>query len=246
MPERILRPEILTSERVNQLDWESEVFYRRLMSVVDDFGRFDARPSILRSSLYPLRLEQVREASVQRCLANCEAARLVRLYVVNSRPYLELLDFKQRMRAARSKYPAPTGESPPEPDNVTQPHAAACTRMQPHAPASETETETEAETEAGASPLPPPPVRKSSPSLETVRQWAAMDGGTHAQAEAFWNHFEAQNWLTRSGLPITNARAKLKAWLVNDHGGTAPGASGKPKPKPAGDVTDAELLRNAL
>ena len=234
MPERILRPGILTSERVNRLDWEQEVFYRRLMSVVDDFGRFDARPSILRAALYPLAVERVREANVQRSLAACEAAGLVRLYSSSGKAFLELADFRQRMRAKTSKYPPP-------PDNVMHPRASACDRM-----TMPSEAETEAETEAEASPLPPPPVRKSSPSLETVRQWAAMDGGTHAQAEAFWNHFEAQNWLTRSGLPITNARAKLKAWLVNDHGGTAPGASGKPKPKPAGDVTDAELLRNAL
>ena len=36
MPTRILRDGILTSERVNLLDWEAEVFYRRLLSVGDD------------------------------------------------------------------------------------------------------------------------------------------------------------------------------------------------------------------
>ena len=36
MPNRILREGILTSERVNALSWEAEVFYRRLMSAVDE------------------------------------------------------------------------------------------------------------------------------------------------------------------------------------------------------------------
>ena len=31
------------------------VFYRRLMPVTDDFGRYHADPTILRSQLYPLR-----------------------------------------------------------------------------------------------------------------------------------------------------------------------------------------------
>ncbi len=39
MPNRIIREGILTSEAVNSLSWEAEVFFRRLLSVVDDFGR---------------------------------------------------------------------------------------------------------------------------------------------------------------------------------------------------------------
>ena len=60
MPNRIIREGILTSDRVEQLDPPAEVFYRRLMSKVDDHGLYDARPSILRASLYPLRIDRVR------------------------------------------------------------------------------------------------------------------------------------------------------------------------------------------
>ena len=48
MPNRILREGILTSERIERLDWAEEVFYRRVMSVVDDYGRYYARPALLR------------------------------------------------------------------------------------------------------------------------------------------------------------------------------------------------------
>ena len=51
MPDRIVRQGILTSDRVNQLDWGAECFYRRLMSIVDDYGRYDARPAVLRAQL---------------------------------------------------------------------------------------------------------------------------------------------------------------------------------------------------
>lgn len=109
MPNRIIREGIITSEAVNSLGWEAEVFYRRLLSVVDDFGRFDARPSVLRSALYPLKLDSMREDSVQRCLKSCEAARLVVLYSVEGKGYLEVTNFRQQVRSKKSKYPAPDG-----------------------------------------------------------------------------------------------------------------------------------------
>lgn len=107
MPNRILREGILTSERVNSLTWEAEVFYRRLMSVVDDFGRFTAHPSLLRAALFPLKLDTVRDANMERLLALVEQARLVRVYEVAGKRYLELLDFKQQVRAKESKFPSP-------------------------------------------------------------------------------------------------------------------------------------------
>lgn len=107
MPSRILRDGILTSERVNSLNWEAEVFYRRLMSVVDDFGRFTAHPALLRAALYPLKLDAVRDANMERLLASVEQARLVRVYEVAGKRYLELLDFRQQVRARASKYPPP-------------------------------------------------------------------------------------------------------------------------------------------
>lgn len=123
MPNRILREGILTSERVNSLNWEAEVFYRRLMSVVDDFGRFTAHPSLLRAALYPLKLDTVRDANMERLLALVEQARLVRVYEVDGKRFLELLDFKQQVRAKESKFPQP-------PALATQMHSA-CTA---HAP----------------------------------------------------------------------------------------------------------------
>ena len=107
MPNRILREGIITSDRVNALDWESEVFYRRLMSKVDDYGRFDARTAVLRAELYPLCLDRMRDSNVQRCLGQCAAAGLVRLYDIRGKQYLELLDFRQQLRAKVSKWPEP-------------------------------------------------------------------------------------------------------------------------------------------
>lgn len=107
MPSRLLREGILSSDRVEQLDAPAEVFYRRLMSKVDDHGLFDARPSILRSSLYPLRVDRVREADCSRWIAACEKAGLIALYQHAGKPFLQMLDTRWQARS-EPKYPLPT------------------------------------------------------------------------------------------------------------------------------------------
>lgn len=107
MPNRIIREGILTSERVEQLDPPAEVFYRRLMSKVDDHGLYDARPSILRTSLYPLRVDRVREADIARWIAACEKAGVIALYQHDGKPFLQMLDTRWQARS-EAKYPLPT------------------------------------------------------------------------------------------------------------------------------------------
>jgi hypothetical protein len=107
MPDRIVRVGILTSDPVNLLSWAAEVFYRRLFNVVDDYGRYDARPAILRSHLYPLKVDRVSDSDVGKWLTECVNAGLVSAYQVSGRPYLEVLKFGQRVRADKSKWPQP-------------------------------------------------------------------------------------------------------------------------------------------
>lgn len=110
MPNRLIREGILTSHRVNALNWEQECFYRRLMSVVDDYGRFEAHAALLRAALYPLKLDKIRENTVERLLVSIQEARLVLLYETSGKRYLQLLDFRQQTRS-RSKFPPPPGEA---------------------------------------------------------------------------------------------------------------------------------------
>lgn len=106
MPTRILRDGILTSESVDMLTPFAELFYRRLMSVVDDHGRFYAHPALLRASCYPLRLESTTESMISGWLQECVHAGLMRVYSENGKKYLEINNFNQRRRSA-SKFPAP-------------------------------------------------------------------------------------------------------------------------------------------
>lgn len=139
MPSRLLREGILDSEAVDQLSPPAEVFYRRLMSVVDDFGRFDGRTSVLRSRLYPLRTDSVREADITRWIAECEKAGLIALYAVAGKPYL-LFHKLGSPRSKESKYPPPpTGTTrPSDPNRSDSKHMFAdvngCARMKTDVP----------------------------------------------------------------------------------------------------------------
>lgn len=107
MPNRVVREDILNSERVEKLSYAAEVFYRRLMSMLDDYGCGDGRVSIMRSTLYPLRLEKVSESDLSKWIAECEKADLVRRYQHQGKPYIWLLNFNQTVRQKRRKHPPP-------------------------------------------------------------------------------------------------------------------------------------------
>jgi hypothetical protein len=106
MPNRIVRDAILTSERMAKLGWPDEVFYRRLMSVVDDYGRTESNPQLLRAKCYPLQTDSVRVTDISRWMAACQKAGLILEYAANGKQYLEILDFGQQLRSA-SKCPSP-------------------------------------------------------------------------------------------------------------------------------------------
>lgn len=104
MPSRILREGILTSEPINSLSERAELFYRRLMSVADDYGRYFANPELLRAHCYPLRLHSVTDSHVKKMLAECIKAGLVRLY--GGGKYLLIAKFGQQTRS-KSRFPEP-------------------------------------------------------------------------------------------------------------------------------------------
>ncbi len=90
----------------------AELFYRRLMSVVDDFGRYYAKPSLLLSDCFPIRPSWADEGTLSLWVAECDNADLIRTYLVDSTPYLEVLNFGQRLKPdQRSKFPAFPGKS---------------------------------------------------------------------------------------------------------------------------------------
>ncbi len=106
MPSRILREGILESERIHKVGPMAELFYRRLMSIVDDYGRYACDVQVLLSRCYPRRPTWADEATLTTWIAECQRVGLISLYSVNNHEYLEISDFKQATRS-KSKCPDP-------------------------------------------------------------------------------------------------------------------------------------------
>jgi hypothetical protein len=113
MPNRYIREGINDSERVDALSFEAESFYRRLLLVVDDHGRFSADPRLLRARAFPLRIDFISNRDIESWLSECcsatsaEKPALINAYEVGGKRYLQVSGFGQRIRS-NSLYPDPT------------------------------------------------------------------------------------------------------------------------------------------
>ena len=105
MPNRVLR-DWTDSESIDKLSVHSERFFIRLIMKVDDYGRYTANVRMLKSLLFPLRTD-VRETDITRWLAECEQSGLIVLYIVASKEYVQIENFKQQLRQKIEKYPSP-------------------------------------------------------------------------------------------------------------------------------------------
>jgi hypothetical protein len=119
VPNRMLREGIVESRKMAQVSDSAKVLYYKLMSVADDFGRFEADPELLRRRLYMWEIERISADGVSRWLNECELAGLLETYPgvgkeFAGKRYLELINFKQQQRA-KSKYPDVNGRCTPAP-----------------------------------------------------------------------------------------------------------------------------------
>lgn len=160
MPNRYLRESYIESEAVNKLSWPAEVLWTRLLTKVDDFGRCEANPKLLRAKIFPLRLDTVRESDMPRWLAECDKAGCIRLYQVDGKDYL-VVNKWERGRAERSRYPEP----PPICEQV-QTVASGCTQSQTIPPTPIPIPTTTPIT----TPTPQPPGSPPSASRDGVRE----------------------------------------------------------------------------
>lgn len=133
MPTRYLKESICTSESLDRLSWFEECMWYRLIVNCDDYGRFDARPAVLRARLFPLKAA-VTNTAIEKALSALATAGLVDLYTVDGRPTLQLPSWgrHQNVRAKTSKYPGP--EQADGKTNDAQALAYKCNQIPTDAP----------------------------------------------------------------------------------------------------------------
>lgn len=108
MPNRIIKESICTSDKINRLtDFEFRLWVS-LLTYVDDYGRGDARPAIIKGRCFPLR-DRITATDIQKALCTMADIGVVRIYEVDRQPLLCLPGWEkhQRIQQKRSKYPAP-------------------------------------------------------------------------------------------------------------------------------------------
>lgn len=108
MPNRILKESICTSSTIEELTAQEETFFYRLIVNCDDYGRFDARPTILRAKCFPLKIDKVTDSEVDKWLKKLHLIGLIVLYEVNGMSYLQMKTWEkhQQVRSKRSKFPS--------------------------------------------------------------------------------------------------------------------------------------------
>jgi hypothetical protein len=112
MPQRFLKPGIRNSERWNSVSWSAQSLYIRLLTVVDDYGRFDGRSAVIHGecfSLYnainpdnPVKLQET-----DKMLQEIAASFLIELYDAKGKRVMQITQWTERIRdGVKEKWPS--------------------------------------------------------------------------------------------------------------------------------------------
>ena len=148
MPTRYLKSGIRDSELIDSLSPLAETLYYRLIVTVDDFGRFDARPSMIKAQCFPIK-DAVDAKICKELLNELAKANLIDLYEVDGKPYLQVHKWDNAPRAKESKFPQKQTNENESHTNAMQTHTTVC-KPRTLLPLTETETVTVTKTEAQA------------------------------------------------------------------------------------------------
>lgn len=206
MPQRFLKPGIVTSGRFNACCWMAQSFYVRLITLVDDFGRYEAEPALLKSHGFPLH-EDLRSPQVQKLCEELQANQLAVFYRADGKAYLQLTNWTEKPRAQHSRYPAFTSK-------CEQLYADAINCSPPSS-------------SSPSSSPPPSPTRDAPvdvgdlPAIEPPHGWPRTEAesrgraGLHAVSEEFaakcWLKAATRGWHDGKDVPI---RCSFAHWLA--------------------------------
>lgn len=207
MPNRIIKESICTSENIDQLTAFQETVFVRLMVNCDDFGRFDARPKILASRLFPLK--DLKLSQVDDALRALALADLIILYEVDGKPFLQMKTWAkhQQVRAKNSKYPSPDEGI----CNQMQSIDIKCSRN------TNTKTNTKTNTNANSEPK-----RFTPPTVEEVAAYC-KERNNGIDPAHFVDYYETRNWVLSNGRKCADWRACVRTWEGNKYNGNKSG-----------------------
>lgn len=239
MPNRILKESICTSDTIDSLKgWFDEVVYYRLIVNCDDYGRFDGRPAIIKSRLFPLR-GNVTDKSVDEAVRRLASAGLVILYEKDGKPYLCLptWDRHQQVRAKKSRYPAlddackqMISDDCKCPRNPIQSESESNTKELSGKPDPHSHESDVTEDRPGVKP-PAKQARFAPPALEEVAGYC-KERRNAVDAQRFVDYYTANGWKVGKN-PMKDWRAAVRNW---ERGGFSQGKTQNGEALPADRV----------
>jgi hypothetical protein len=137
MPNRILR-DYTYSEKIDKISPQAETCFVRLIMKADDFGKFNGHPTLLKSALFPLKVDRITDKQMDGWMLELQKADLILRYEVNGKKYIKINDFGQRLRLMSSKFPDPLSN-----DSIMTAECQHDDRLKRNEVETETETETE-------------------------------------------------------------------------------------------------------
>lgn len=208
MPTRYLKPGICDSDAIDKCSPLAETLFYRLLVNVDDFGRLDARPVLVKSKCFPLK-EEITSKDIERLLAELTRNGLVIVYMRGDKAYLQLSKWDNIPRAKESKCPEYS-------DDCIQLYADADA---PHTnlPVTVTVTETETVTETGSGERKP---------RATAKPLAAAKAASPLNAE-IWTSYSTAYFAKYGTEPVRNAKVNSQVSQLGQRlGGDAPHVAG--------------------
>ena len=192
MPNRIIKESICSSEKISSLtDFEFRLWVG-LLTQVDDAGRGDARPAIIKGHVFPLR-ERVSIKDIDAAIHGLAAKGCVTLYEVGGRPYFWFPTWKehQRIRDCKPKYPGPD-------ENGAILHSAADCGELPQVAADCGLNTIQYNPNPNTNPIQrdsaDKPRRFLPPSVDDVRNYC-IEKSYHVDPEAFVAFYESKGWM---------------------------------------------------
>jgi hypothetical protein len=206
MPQRFLKPGITSSRKWDGCSWMAQSFYIRLITLVDDFGRYEADPMLLRSHAFPLRDDITAQRVTEMCI-ELQNHGLANFYASNEKQYFQLTNWNERPRAATSKFPAFDSKCC-QTDNKCLQTDSKCY------PPSSSSSPPSSPSLFVADATKPKAVRFEKPTLETIKLWMAKAGLPEVEADKFFDHYESNGWKVGHN-PMKSLEATLRNWKRN-------------------------------
>lgn len=117
MPKRFLKPTIRQSKRWNTVSYFAQSLFIRLITIADDYGRYEADYRLLSNEAFPYGSPEgknVEASQVESAFKELQDSGMINRYEANGNWYFEINNWQERVRSA-SRYPDNPASPNPKP-----------------------------------------------------------------------------------------------------------------------------------